>query len=77
MADKSNSPLPSITAAQKEMCDEYAARFVASPPDSKLGFALRTKGPKFGIRALLKVKKPSIYAGEVICFLVEEVLPFR
>ena len=42
----------SITAAQRAMCEQYSTSFVASPPDSKLGFALATKGklPINGLR---------------------------
>src|SRR5262249_34122911 len=49
MTDKSNT---SITAAQRLICEQYATGFVASPPDSKLGFALTTKGkvPINGLR---------------------------
>ena len=52
MADNFNKPLSSITAAQREICNRYAAGFAASPPDSKLGFALATKGklPFNGLR---------------------------
>jgi hypothetical protein len=52
MTDRLNSSLSSITAAQRKICDEYAASFAASPPDSKLGFALATKGklPINGLR---------------------------
>lgn len=51
MADKLNHPLSSITAAQKKMCEEYDASFVASSLESKIGFARSTKG-KFPINGL-------------------------
>jgi hypothetical protein len=52
MADMSNRPFTSITTAQKKMCEQYAASFVAAPADSKLGLALTTKGkmPINGLR---------------------------
>ena len=34
----------SIASAQRVVCEQHAAIFVASPPDSKLGFALTTTG---------------------------------
>jgi hypothetical protein len=41
-----------IVVAQKMICGEYSAEFVPSPPESKLGFALVTKGklPINGLR---------------------------
>jgi len=52
MADMSNGPFTSITTAQRKMCEQYAASFVAVPPGSKLGLALTTKGkmPINGLR---------------------------
>ncbi len=42
----------SVIVAQRSLCEQYAASFVASPPDTKLGFALTTKGklPINGLR---------------------------
>lgn len=44
--------LASIAAAQRSLCEQYAADFVASPSDTKLGFAFTTKGklPINGLR---------------------------
>jgi hypothetical protein len=44
--------LTSITSAQRALCDEHTAGFIPSPADSKLGFALSTKGnlPINGLR---------------------------
>ncbi len=52
MADKLKDTLASITAVQKTFCEQHLASFVASPPGSKLGFALTTKGklPINGLR---------------------------
>jgi hypothetical protein len=52
MADALNNPLSSIDSVQRATCDEYAAVFEACQPDSKLGFALATKGkiPINGLR---------------------------
>jgi hypothetical protein len=52
MTDNLNGTLASIVAAQKIFCEQHFASFVASPPDSKLGFALSTKGklPINGLR---------------------------
>jgi len=48
----SDPPLTAITTAQRTMCEQYAASFVAAPPNSKLGLALTTKGkmPINGLR---------------------------
>jgi hypothetical protein len=48
----SNDPLTSITNAQRKTCEQHAASLVAAPPESKLGFALMTKG-KMPINGLL------------------------
>jgi hypothetical protein len=52
MADKLKDTLASITAVQKTFFEQHLASFMVSPPDSKLGFVLTTKGklPINGLR---------------------------
>jgi len=52
MTHKSDPSLPSIASAQTALCEQHDAAFVPSPPESKLGFALSTKGtfPINGLR---------------------------